>query len=262
MIIGPSLGWSFAFETTYPSEQEIRVSNFGASAIEQVYIFQDPVRIRVLSDFRAGSPLETFDYRSLHLPDYIGDENSELLQKASRFIHREIRGIRNIMKRQGKLVEQIMSVQNPRTALIHPIGLPPEYIAILLEGGVPLAIENMDRNKKEGIKIGELEALVREFELGFVLDAQHAYEQDPSMHYAMDLLQAIKDKIVHYHVSGQRGEDIHAPVCKAENKGAIIDFMSKAFSVKKRPIILEGSYKFLREISEDVNFLKEELRGI
>lgn len=101
----------------------------------------------------------------------------------------------------------------------------------------PVLIENMDKNKKFGISVEEIAKIKSDYDFGFVLDVQHAYEHDPSMSLAHELVSVMADRIGHLHVSGQTDSSHHAPVYQANNKREICRLLKAVPSV---PAILEG----------------------
>ncbi|MDO8669597.1 MAG: hypothetical protein Q7K65_04865 [Candidatus Buchananbacteria bacterium] len=101
----------------------------------------------------------------------------------------------------------------------------------------PVLIENMDRNKKFGTSVEEIREIRDNYDFGFVLDLQHAYEHDPSMTLAHELASAMGNKIRHLHVSGQTVDSYHAPVYKADNKKQICRLLKILPGV---PVVLEG----------------------
>jgi len=105
------------------------------------------------------------------------------------------------------------------------------------KSGLLFLLENMDRRKKCGIYPEEFEKLKEEYSFGFVLDTQHAYEHDPNMNLAKELIDAMGDRLKHMHVSGCAESEIHVPVHLAANKEAITKILELGINVPK---ILEG----------------------
>jgi len=101
---------------------------------------------------------------------------------------------------------------------------------------LPILIENMDRNKKFGISPEEMAMIKLNYGFDFVLDLQHAYEHDPSMLLAQELIEAMGDRIAHLHVSGQSKTSRHAPVYQANNKNEICKLLRTLPNI---PVILE-----------------------
>jgi hypothetical protein len=138
----------------------------------------------------------------------------------------------------GKVIEKLRlfcSNLNVSGIVVHPhtVG----DFAVLEETGLPFLIENMDGRKKDWISPIQFSEFKKRYSLGFVLDVQHAYEHDPSMELAMDLIGVMGDRLGHMHVSGCTSSEIHFPVFSAENQAAINKILGLKMDVPK---ILEG----------------------
>jgi len=129
----------------------------------------------------------------------------------------------------------------------------------MISSGIPLAVENMDSRQDSGFNLVELERLVKNVGCLFVLDVQHAYEHDHEMGYARDLLELLKDRLTHLHVSGETKDNIHSLVCRATNAKKIVEFVGQVLSVKNVPLILEGEYTTPDELRQEIEFLTREL---
>ncbi|MDI6738694.1 MAG: hypothetical protein QME12_09380, partial [Nanoarchaeota archaeon] len=73
------------------------------------------------------------------------------------------------------------------------------------------------------------------YNFGFVLDLQHAYCHEPSMQLARELMDVMGERIKELHVSGQRENETHSLLHKADNSNMIIGMLRNDI-----PIILEG----------------------
>jgi len=244
LIIGPSNGWMYAI-SIYEIEEQISFLRLaGASALEVCFARwgTDGNRKRMES-VQPGLFCNKFRFLSFHLPDF------------SRWSYPRV---------QIEKISELVAINMPNAALIHPLKgdddlYPEDYYRDLRSAGVPLAIENMDRDKGSGFLIREILGLVESFGLGFVLDVQHAFEHDSSMKYARELFDALQEAIVHFHVSGETEINNHSLVCQARNQKAILDFLGWAFSQKPAPLILEGKYRDPDGLKEEIDFLKREL---
>ena len=112
--------------------------------------------------------------------------------------------------------------------------------------GLPVLIENMDRNKKIGISAEDIAAIKDDYNFGFVLDLQHAFEHDPSMDLANEMLQIMGERLSHLHVSGEFGDHHHIPLHLAQNQEAIGRILKLMPSV---PVILEGVFMGLEPLA-------------
>ena len=191
----------------------------------------------------ANEALEDFQFRSLHLPTYQNNADYKDCLTIS---------------------QAIMAKHGISTALTHPLYVSQQDYAYdffeqMVAGGIPLAIENMDKQTNGGFKLVELETLINKYNLNFVLDVQHAYEHDPSMSYALDLFKAFGHKITHCHVSGETKDNPHALLYQAKNTKAIINFLATILDEKNVPLILEGKYTNSKELKTEISFIKKEL---
>lgn len=234
IVIGPSNGWLYAKNIFSLEKHAELLKRAKANAVE-LSLSNDNQKIKsLLSNEEIGE----FQYLSLHLLDY-DNSQSELSQIS--------------------LIKKVFERRRPTACLIHPLRIPESYLEALASQGIPIVIENMDKDKDLGYCLEELEGLLQRFQIGFVLDVQHAYEHDSTMKYALDLFQMARDKLTYFHVSGETKDNHHVLVNKSENRKAITDFLSAAFSEIHAPIILEGEYTTADEVSQEINFLKSEL---
>lgn len=242
LLIGPSTGWLYAKEIYSLSRQETVLKKAGANSVEISLAGWDSNDKRILS-LKTGEKFdaETFIYRSLHLPDV-----------ASRNLENQLAIAQEAVARCGAVI-----------ALTHPLKEGSDYLTEhyekMISGGIPLAVENMDLRKDSGFNLSELERLVKVVGCRFVLDVQHAYEHDHEMEYASDLLESLKDRLVHLHVSGEAKDNIHSLVYRATNAKRIVEFVGRVISTKKVPLILEGEYTTPDELRQEIEFLTREL---
>ncbi len=112
----------------------------------------------------------------------------------------------------------------------------------------------MDRRKKFGISLQQLQDLKRDYSLGFVFDVQHAYEHDHSMNLAKKIIKLFGKRLHHFHISGSTASEIHWPVYCADNRKGIEKVLKMNHPA---PIILEGLV-----LGNIDGALKDELRYI
>lgn len=104
------------------------------------------------------------------------------------------------------------------------------------ESGLPIAMENMDKDKRVGKQIAFFKPLMK-YDFKFVIDLQHIYENDPSMRLGQEFLELFQGRLSHIHLSGSTTELHHSPIYLSENKEAIISLLKETPQI---PIILEG----------------------
>lgn len=158
-----------------------------------------------------------FNYVSVHAPKVMrygnNEETREFLDKLGDFSKRM--GVKGIV--------------------VHPNCV--DDYEFLAASNLPLWLENMDRGAREGVEPEFFEYMRRTYDFGFVFDVQHAYEHDPSLMLARDIVDAMGANLMQMHVSGNNGEEIHHPVWLSSNQLAILNLMKMRSNV---PIILEG----------------------
>ncbi len=137
-----------------------------------------------------------------------------------------------------RIIDSLRSIceQLPIKGLVlHPDTI--RDLDILNQSGLPFLLENMDRRKPYGTHPEHIEDLKRESDFGFVFDVQHAYEHDPTMQLAREMIDIMGDRLKHMHVSGHSESEIHVPTYCADNREAIVEILKLGIDVPK---ILEG----------------------
>jgi hypothetical protein len=242
LIIGPSTGWLYAAGIYSLKQQQIFLEAVGVNGVEVILLNWNAKDKRMLSlKTKESFDAQVITHRSLHLPDVSAEAPEHQLAMA-----------KEMVTRTGATV-----------ALTHPLKAdgryPMECYEQMMAAGIPLAIENMDKQKPSGFDLAELEKIAIAVDCRFVLDVQHAYEHDPDMKYADELLAAFKDRLAHLHVSGETENNSHSLVCRARNANKIVDFVGRTLAVKHVPLILEGKYATVDELQLEVDFLIMEL---
>ncbi|MEA3272584.1 MAG: hypothetical protein U9P90_02850 [Patescibacteria group bacterium] len=206
MRIGPSTRWMYASGLYLLNEQEKILRAVKTSSVEIILDAWEGARINSLRNGKAFD-VAGLSYRSLHLPGLVYTLET---------------------KDHVATARQLVDSHRMDTVLIHPTKVngdyPVDFYEELVSNGVPLAIENMDKNKDSGFDINELEGLVKSIDLGFVLDVQHAYEHDITMQYANDLFEVSIHHLLHLHVSGETANSNHSLVHKSRNA---MEFLKK-----------------------------------
>jgi hypothetical protein len=246
ILVGPSTGWFNGAGINDPADQYRLSLESGANAIE--FCMGGWAGDDRMLKLQQAEPMTGMEFRSLHLPDF-----GETLPEGA-----------------VELVKALVERHNIDAALTHPLLVNGEYPIELhramVDGGVPLAIENMDSRKDSGFFTDDLGRLLEIGDLAFVLDVQHAYEHDPTMGWAWTYFNKFGHRISHFHVSGsitsvkcRDGEDIHARLCVAENAQPIIAFLQGALEKRNLPLIIEGRYDNFAELAVEIQFLRNHL---
>ncbi len=126
---------------------------------------------------------------------------------------------------------------------------------ILADSPIKTLIENMDSRKKLKTDVTFFRKLKEDYNFGFVLDLEHAYEHDNEMGLAKDLILVMDDRLSHLHVSGCSEKEIHSPLYLSKNK----DKISRVLELKLQiPKILEGllSGNIQKTTSDELSFIK------
>lgn len=154
---------------------------------------------------------------------------------------------------------KLVQIHDPTRAVLHPDVASESFIEACLEQDIPISIENMDSQKDSGYDIDELEAILDTYDVSFTLDVQHAYEHDPSMEYARDLISMAGDRLAGFHVSGETADNIHSLVHKADNRETILTFLQDVAETTSQvvPIVIEGEYKTPSEVQREVQLLRQ-----
>lgn len=141
--------------------------------------------------------------------------------------YQDSRETKNIIEKLRSLSKEIPI----EGIVLHPDTI--DDFEILEQSGLPFLIENMDRRKSYGTHPEHFRILKEKYTFGFVLDIQHAYEHDPSMQLAKELIEIMGDRLQHMHISGHTTSEIHVPTHYAENKEAITEILKIGITVPK-----------------------------
>jgi hypothetical protein len=232
-MICVSTGWMYAQGIYDISKQEELLSLAGADGCE-IFIRWEQKRI----DSVKRNAFSKFSLRFLHLPSFDKDKG---------------------IQEYCRLVLYLYNTFNPKMMTLHPSNIPKVLYQRLSSLNLPIAIENLDKSNISGKEISELKNLCLTYNFKFVFDVQHAYEYDPTMSYSEELIEALSDKMVYCHISGQKGKQNHMLVCESENKGVIIRVAQKVFEKNKLPLIIEGAYLGADDLKKEIAFLKNYL---
>lgn len=124
----------------------------------------------------------------------------------------------------------------PITGLVlHPDTI--DDFDMLNKSGLPFLLENMDIRKSYATHPDQFREFVKNYQFGFVLDVQHAYEHDHSMAIAKEFIEVMGDRLKQMHVSGRSASEIHVPVFQSSNRESILDILKLGLNVPK---IFEG----------------------
>lgn len=231
--VGPSTGWLCAkLDTSLESHARI-LERSGATAAEMVCHRE---RMR---DMLQGRLPEHLRFVSLHLT------------RLDRFTPSD-----DAAELAGELwhLRTLVDTHHIQAAPTHPEVTPAFLYPVLLAQGIPVCIENMDRQKSMGKLPEEIAALCDRFGARSILDVQHAYEVSRDMggdgiELSARFAEAANagNGLSHLHVSGEivrqeMQQNNHAPLRVATNRREIMQAVRSVLerTSKSLPVILEG----------------------
>ncbi|OGJ69496.1 hypothetical protein A3H90_02440 [Candidatus Peribacteria bacterium RIFCSPLOWO2_02_FULL_55_36] len=237
--IGPSAGWLAAKLAPLLAEHISILHRAQATAVEMVC--HNVERTRILTREHLSPLGEILEYASIHLGSFQDFPTSpDLLTDGQRVYLRSL--------------QQVCEWHKISAASAHPDVVPTHVYALLKECGIPVAIENMDRDKKTGQTPDIIQEIGRKHHLPYVLDVQHLYEiakdhnEDPVI-FAGEFARVMGKDIEHLHVSGElvlQGKQVlnHAQLPIATNRKVVVRAVRAILdtTAKPLPIILEGEY--------------------
>lgn len=210
----------------------------GSTAIELSF-----ASIKELDDFTLSNDimklLDHFSYMTIHAPwiEIIYDLNSD-----SEKIIGKIKGLYERLPVKG--------------IVVHPDCI--ENFEFLESLKLPFLLENMNKSSVAGTGPEHFKKFIDNFEFDFVFDLQHAFEQDQTMNVAEELVEVMRSKIKHIHISGQNKFVRHLSIVDSDNKTKIMRTLKICPNV---PIICEGIMlnNFEKRAVEELKFIKENL---
>ena len=205
----------------------------GANAIElMVHDFEAAHRLLALvpEDFLF------FEYISIHAP-FFDPFNAEEINK--------FREVLEIFEKFGKKVR------------INAVVLNPECIRdaeFFLTYDLPFKLENMDWENDVGKYTESMQALFEKFDVPMVLDLNHCFTNDPTMHLAKEMSETFGGRIEEIHLSGF--ETSHELLYKTQQR-EILD----AIPDKRLPIIIESECENMNDARKEFEYIKSFLEA-
>jgi hypothetical protein len=182
--------------------------------------------------------IESFDYRSVHLPCVLKYKNDETTN--------------NVLEK----IENFYNKINASLAIVHP-DLVEDWNVFNKYTSVNWAIENMDDLKASYKNVQDLKDFFNEHnDWNFVLDVEHCYANDKTMKLAEDLITELRDKIKEIHLSGH--ETMHNPLHRTKQI-EIIEYC-KNLNV---PIIIESTFEQsdnAKDVANEFNYILKNLK--
>lgn len=120
----------------------------------------------------------------------------------------------------------------------------------------PLSFENLDNKSENKFKALDV---VKRSEAMVTIDIQHLAETQTSAE-SQTLIDELSDRILQFHISGRTDDSRHELVVNADNRGKIVpllEYIATHHKVSEKPWVIEGRYKTLDAVQEEVEFLRE-----
>lgn len=228
MILGFSSGCLYKTHDRLGRETFEIYRKTGSNAIElMVHDVEDLPKLKEIT----REELAGFEHVSLHAPKFDGLSEKEL----------------NDVLRQIEAAHQKLSLEY---VVIHP-----DIISdwkIFSDFSFPVAVENMDDRKESCRNVEDMQKVFEQIDAKMILDVNHCFSNDPTMKLAYDFIEAFRDRIVGFHLSGF--ETFHDPLYKTQQQ-EILD----AIFDKNIPIIIESGFEKEEEVEKEFEYIKNKL---
>ena len=247
-IAGFSLGWIF---DTVPDTFCNILRFLRRNDVDAIELCLNSERLRHLALFlnqELAALLGQFPYLSIHLPEISWVRDDPLTQKTLAMVdllRSYLSDIKTFVVHQDTIKNwgMLASANNYRF-------------------GETIAVEfPMDIDKKSGRTLEELRKICELYpSFYFVLDIQHAFENDPTGTLAIDAAEIMGQRLKHLHVSGQKlrqeGLSRHSFLYEADNRDEIKRVLAYP-CLSDIPRISEGEFKTCDEkaVVEELNWL-------
>ena len=185
-------------------------------------------------EFAGTNLVQDFDFVSLHARTdvtYANDDSTIALLERLRGLHLRL-GLDSVV--------------------FHPDVV--EDWRLIRESGLPVSVENMDRNKSFGKTAHEVAAIVENNDFRLVLDVNHAYTNDPSLELAAEFRRLLGNRISHVHLSGF--QSLHEPLFRTDQPEIVRAVPPEV------PIILEGAFGDLSDLTAEIRYVQDQLAGM
>lgn len=205
----------------------------GANAIElMVYDMADAPKLLNLEE----KDLLGFKWISIHAPHFDRfDTNSVIL-----------------FRQTLDIFEQFHKKIKVNAIVFHPDEM--GDWAMLENYTFPVFIENMDWRKEIGKYLDSMNEIFEKADAPMVLDLNHCFTNDPTMHLATEMIDAFRDRIMEIHLSGF--ESFHEPLFKTQQK----EILEHIFD-QQLPIILEAELENEDEAQKEFEYVKNYLNS-
>jgi hypothetical protein len=225
MKLGFSTGCLYRTHDSLALETFDVFRKIGANAIELMWHEKED-ELKLLKIEKKD--LEGFSYVSLHAPALDNLSEAEI-----------VRILEIILEAHKKIIFDAI--------VLHPYET--MNWDIFKQYELPFLIENMDWRKDFGKYADSLKDIFEKFDVSMVLDLNHCFTNDPSMHLASDMHDSFGGRIKEIHLSGF--ETFHEPLFKTKQEEIL-----KAIPNKNLPIIIESVFDSADEAKQEFEYVK------
>ncbi|KKQ44482.1 MAG: hypothetical protein US63_C0026G0001 [Candidatus Moranbacteria bacterium GW2011_GWC2_37_8] len=228
MILGFSTGDLYKTHDRLSPETFDVFRKIGANAIELTIVDMDeaPKLLQLEQEDFAG-----FRYVSIHAPNFDRYDTNSMIK----------------FRQTLDIFEEFCAKVKVNAIVFHPdeIG---EW-AIFENYTFPVLIENMDWKKEIGKYVESMQEIFEKADAPMVLDLNHCYTNDPTMHLAHDMIDAFRDRIMEVHVSGF--EKSHDPLFQTGQR----EIMEAIFD-QNLPIIIESECDTVEIAKKEFEYIR------
>lgn len=203
----------------------------GANAIELTVVDLNAAE-RLLA--LVPEDLMHFEYISIHAPSF------------DFFSAEEIAKFREVLS----IFEKVSKKIKIDAIVVHPDTI--RDWEIFAEYNLPIKLENMDWTKEVGKYVDSMQAIIEKFDAPMVLDLNHCYTNDPTMHLAKEMFETFGGRIEEIHLSGF--EQFHEPLFKTKQLEIL-----KAIPDKRLPIIIESECDTVEDAQKEFRYVQKYL---
>jgi hypothetical protein len=196
------------------------------------------------------SLLESLDHISIHAP-FDPEENP-------RYLDDEFTN--NIIYKLKDISEELPI----KGIVFHPTNI--DDFDFMDSVDLPIHLENMDLRKKSFKNVNEFEKLKEKYNFGFVLDLEHAFENDSSLKLANELINVMGNRLKEIHISGAKKKDNldletnnHCSLAESEHRDDLLACLEK---IEDIPVILEVYIKdnIEKNIKKEIDFVRSAIK--
>jgi hypothetical protein len=229
MILGFSTGDLYKTHDRLSRETIDAFRKIGANAIELTVVDMDeaPKLLHLRQKDFAG-----FQWVSIHAPGFDRFDINSMIK----------------FRQTLDIFEKFCGLVKVNSIVFHP-DLIGEW-AIFENYTFPVLIENMDWKKEIGKYVESMQEIFEKADAPMVLDLNHCYTNDPTMHLAHEMIDAFRDRIMEIHLSGFEKE--HDPLFQTKQTQIL-----EAVFDHNLPIIIESEFETLEDAQKEFDYIRK-----